>query len=760
MNCKYGYFPEHSNEFIITEPDIPRNWYNYLFSDHYITFTSQVGAGEGFLQDRLGNRLRLVDDRAVYVVEDGNFWLANALPVEEEREEYSCTHGLGYSVIHVKKNGISTDYGLFVPRIDDPFTGCELSYVTVKNESDRERTVSVVSYIATQVDLAYTRQGYTPNHTEFDESFGGVVLHKFSKWNGKTVTFRAALMSDAPVAHYDCARNAFIGTYGNMATPKALVRTGHCTNSTSTYEKACFALENEVTLAPGEEKRILFACALTESDEKLTALRKRFLNAEGFDRELAAVQEYYKDNLCGLKIETPFEDPDHLCNGWLPYATNMGSRWARVRHNGYRDMASDTECLAAFHPRLAAERIKRILTFQYSNGYAPRTIADGKIKDNKFADCTVWLTYAVHTIVMELGDLSFLDEVVAFNDKTEATVYEHIRRSVDFLYNFRGLHDLVRIWGGDWNDNLNAAGLEGKGVSVWLTMAWYRANTQLCELAELMGKTEDAELCRARGAEMRELVDRFGWDKEGYYIYAYNDEDRKIGSSEDADAPRIFLNPQLWAVLSGISKDGKELIAMENAEKLLRRELGCLVQTPPFTKYDPKIGNTTRSVPGTSENGSVYLHPVAWKLAVDGMLGRRDLMEKDLITLLPYRNPIVAGRAEPYTMFNCYFPEETGYRYGTPGQSWRTATGQWMLKAVIHYLFGLNGCMEGLRITPCLPASWDTCRITKTFRGATYRITYKCGAGEDSILVNGEALEGNVLPVKTGETYEVLVNIK
>lgn len=760
MNCKYGYFPENNNEFIITEPDIPRNWYNYLFNDHYITFTSQVGAGEGFLQDRLGARLRLVTDRAVYVVEKGNYWLANALPVEEEREEYSCTHGLGYSIIHVKKNGISTDYGLFVPRMDDAFTGCELSFVTVKNESNEERTISIVSYIETESDLAYTRQGYTPNHTEFKECFGGVFLDKFARWNGKNVTFRAGLMSDAPVTHYDCAKNAFIGTYGNIAAPKALSHTGHCTDSVSTFEKACFALENEITLSPGEEKRILYACVITENDEKLAALRERYLNADGFERELAAVKEHYTEELCDLKIETPFEDLNRLCNAWLPYATDMGSRWARVRHNGYRDMASDTECLASFNPKLAAERIKRILTFQYSNGYAPRTIADGKIKDNKFADCTVWLTYAVYTIVMELGDLSFLEEIVPFNDKTEATVYEHLRRSVDFLYNFKGLYGLVRIWGGDWNDNLNAAGLEGKGVSIWLTMAWYRANKQLCELAELLGKGEDAELCRVRGEEMRELVDRFGWDEQGYYIYAYNDDEKTIGSSRDADAPRICLNPQLWAVMSGISKDKKDLVAIENAEKLLRCDLGCRVQSPPFTKFDPKIGNASRSIPGTGENGSVYLHPMAWKLAVDGMLGRRDLMEKDLITLLPYRNPVVAGRAEPYVMCNCYFTEETGYRYGTPGQSWRTATGQWMLKAVIHYLFGLNGCMEGLRITPCLPASWETCRITKTFRGATYHITYRCGAAQASILVNGKPIEGNVVPAECGKTYEILVNIK
>ncbi len=758
MKVKYGYFPESSDKFIITDPDTPRNWYNYLYNENYITFTSQVGAGEGFLQDKKGTRLRLVNGRAVYIAEDGNYWLANALPVEEEREEYSCTHDFGYSVIHIKKNGISTDYGLFVPRENEAMLGGEVSFVTVRNESDKERTVSVISYIDTQMDAVYTRQGYSTAITKFDEANEAVLLcSKYYKWNGKNVRFYSSLMCNLPVSGFDCAQNGFIGTYGNIVTPKALVRHGGCTGSLSTCEKNCFALETKLTLAPHEEKRVLFACSIVDDVAKLADVRKTFLTDAGFENEFDKVKTYFKDTLCGLEIETPFEDLDHLINGWLPYVTNMGSAWARVRHNGYRDMVSDTECLASFNPALAKERIKRILTYQYSSGYAPRTFLDGKLKDNKFADCTVWLTYAVHTISMELGDISWLDDIVKFNDGTEASIYEHIRRSVDFLYNFKGLHGLTRIWGGDWNDNMNYAGLDGKGVSVWLTMAWYRANAQFGELAALRGDMDAVRLAEERAAEMKDLVDEYGWDKEGYYIYAYNDDDKKIGAS-DGEENRIFLNPQLWSVLSGIDKDGKALVAMETAEKRLRREMGIIVQTPPFTTPDYRVGNITRGIAGAYENGSVYLHTVAWKLAVDGILHDRELMEKDLITMLPYRNPVVAGRAEPYSMFNCYFEKETGHRYGTPGQSWRTASGQWMLKATIHYLFGLKGCMEGLEISPCLPASWKTCRLKKMFRGALVDITYVT-AEEASITVNGKKINGNIVPIESGKTYNITVTI-
>ena len=349
---------------------------------YYITFTSQVGTGEGVLQDNKGKRMRLVHGRAVYIAEGEEFYLANALPVEEERQEYSCTHGFGYSVIHMKKNDISTDYGLFVPRIEDAKLGTELSWVTLKNESAQTRTLSVISYVDTEVDAVYTPQGYTQRVTSYNKDLEAIYVQlRPSAWSGEEVIFRAGMLCSEPISHYDCAKNAFIGMYGNAVTPKALTRTGHCTDSTCSCEKACFALETEVTLTPGEQKRVLFACVVADSDEKIAALRANYLTDEGFDKALAEVKAHYEDTLCDLHIETPFEDLDYLCNGWLPYVTNMGSRWARVRHNGYRDMTSDTECLAAFNPALAAERIKRVLTYQYSNGYAPRTFSDGAIRD-------------------------------------------------------------------------------------------------------------------------------------------------------------------------------------------------------------------------------------------------------------------------------------------------------------------------------------------------------------------------------------------
>lgn len=219
----------------------------------------------------------------------------------------------------------------------------------------------------------------------------------------------------------------------------------------------------------------------------------------------------------------------------------------------------------------------------------------------------------------------------------------------------------------------------------------------------------------------------------------------------------MFLIPQIWAVFSGVSDTGREITAMDSVEKYLSDPLGTIISSPAYTKWNGGIGAVTAKHPGIHENGGVYLHTIAWKIAADAMLKRADKVEEGIKTILPFRNEVVAGRAEPYTLCNSYFGKETGYRYGTPGQSWRTASGQWFQKALVNYVFGLMPEMEGLRIDPCLPPSWKEAAVDKSFRGTDYHISYENGGTRiKEILVDGEKIEGSILPL-TGRKTDVKV---
>ena len=748
MDRKYGYFSEGGKQYNIITPDIPRNWYNYIWNDNYVTFTSQVGAGESFLQDSLGRRIGLIKDRSFFILEGDKSYGICGLPVKTERDDYLCVHERGASRVHTEKNGLVTEVGITVPRKG----ACELWSVKVRNASDTVRSISVVGACGSGFDEEYTRQGYNMAVADIDKELGAIATSRYIEFEekGKRRIYAFMALSEQPDA-YDCTHNSVIGPYGSFAHPVFADR-GGLSCSPCCGEKMAFALEKKITLSPYEEKELVFVLGIAFSKDGVKESIDRFASTQGYARELGNTLSCFDKEVEQVSIHTPDEKLNCTFE-WLKHQSNMGSRWARVRHNGYRDMTSDTDCLASVNAELALERFLRILTYQYSNGYAPRTFKDGAIQDKNFADNTVWLNFTAASIIKELGRKDILDIQVPYNDGTVGSVYEHLYRSVEFLYNFRGHHGLVRIWGGDWNDCMNTAGLKGKGVSVWLSIAWCRASDTFAEIAELYGEPEDAELARTRSEEMRAIINEHGWDGE-YYLCAYNDDGEKIGSHE-CEQGAMFLIPQLWSVLANISDDRK-IKAMDAVEKYLSSPLGTLISIPPYTKYDAKIGSVTTKPAGVHENGGVYLHTIAWKIAVDAMLGRADKVEEGINTILPYRNPIVNGRAEPYTLCNSYFGEQTGYRYGTPGQSWRTASGQWFQKALVNYVFGLYPEIEGLRISPCLPSNWKECSITKKFRGCTYNIKYvNGGTGIKEITVNGERIEGNILPLTDADVLVV-----
>lgn len=750
MEKQFGSYLENSSDFCIHTADIPRNWYNYLWNDRYVTFTSQTCAGASLLQDDMGNRLKLVNDRGFFLLEDGDAWGIGGLPVGEKRDDYRCIHRRGASDLYTEKNGILSTVSIIVPR--ELF--CELWRVRVENKSDRTREVKVLAFCNSEFDGKYSRQGYNTTANEFCPKCSCLYLAKRVKIFDKTQIAYGFLSVDGACDGYAGAYNAIVGPYGSFSHPVILEK-GGCNNTVGCGEKLAYAMEKKVILAPGETKEVVFIAGIAFSPEEMVQMKEQYATPAYFESEMRAVLEKFESETSMVSIHTPDPMLDKMFD-WLKHQSNLGSRWARVRHNGYRDMSSDTDCLASVNPELALERFKRILSYQYSNGYAPRTFIDGQIRPNNFSDNTVWMHFTASSILKELGRTEILDTEIPYNDGSVGTMYEHLYRSVDFLYHFRGLHDLIKIWGGDWNDCMDKVGMEGKGVSVWLTIAWYRANAYFAEIAEIYGRPEDAALARESGAEMQAIIEKWGWDGE-YYLDAYNDDDVKIGSHE-CEEGKIFLIPQIWAVLSGVSTDGREITAMNAVEKYLTDPLGTLVSAPAYTKYDPGIGTLTVKYPGIHENGGVYLHTIAWKIAADAMQKRADRVEADIETILPFRNKIVDGRAEPYIMCNSYFGKQTGYRYGTPGQSWRTAAGQWFQKALVNYVFGLLPEMEGLKIDPCLPPSWEHASIDKKFRGATYHISYENhGVNVKKILVDGKEIQGNILPLIKGEANVLVV---
>ncbi|MCX9457876.1 N,N'-diacetylchitobiose phosphorylase, partial [Vibrio cholerae] len=152
---KYGYFDNDNREYVITRPDVPAPWTNYLGVKDFCTVISHNAGGYSFYKspeyhrvtkfrpnatfDRPGHYVYLRDDQS------GDYWSISWQPVGKSLEEaqYECRHGLSYSKFSCDYNGIEARKTIFVP-VDD---SVELWDVTLKNTGDTARTISAFSFV-------------------------------------------------------------------------------------------------------------------------------------------------------------------------------------------------------------------------------------------------------------------------------------------------------------------------------------------------------------------------------------------------------------------------------------------------------------------------------------------------------------------------------------------------------------------------------------------------------------------------------------
>lgn len=746
MNKQHGRFSTTGHEYIISNPHTPRHWFNYLWNGRYVSIFSQLGQGESFSQDGMGNRIPLVAARMLFLRDgaSGQVWSANGLPLnggDSHLANYHCTHGLGYSTINLQQNGIESTFRIFVPNN----ALCEVWTLTLRNLGESGRFLQIFPFIDTLIDGPSKPQAYYMSSGRWDSANQAVVVTADCDFDGhrRATNF---LTCSHPIVGYDSRERAFIG-YGTWQNPDA-VANGACSSSGCEMEKPILALQTHLTLSANEEVTRHFLVGTAFSQAEIGQMRERFFAQGGVKRANGRLQQTIQSELGTTSFNTPNKQLNQFANYWLKRQISLGTQWARVRHNGYRDLMQDISAMAFFNPYLALVRFERVLAFQYSSGYAPRTWLNGQILDKDFADNPIWIPFTAYNLIMETADLSILERIVAFNDGSTASIYEHVRRAVDYLWQDRGVFGLCRIRSGDWNDCLDQVGSQGHGVSIWLSMAWLRANQQFIELARLKDDAEQIETAERRAGKMRQAIVQHGWDGN-HFLRAYNDNGDPIGSQTNTQGT-LFLNSQTWAVLCGLQR-GRA--ALEFAESRLNTNLGILSVENAFSEYDPQIGLMSRKTPGIQENGGVYLHANAFKLVADCLLQRPQAVEQDIAQMLPF------GRdGEPYVFSNCYFAINDSYRYGTAGQSWGTGTAGWFYIALLNHVFGLQPQMAGLRLNPCLPSSWTNCGVKRPFRGALYEISYQQTGGNKhsiQVTVNGQEWTDSILPYEKGKKYQV-----
>ena len=794
---QYGHFSKEGREYVVTRPDTPRPWFNYLFNDVYHCLISQTGGGFSYYRDPKYYRIQRYDHlssdrpgRYLYLKDaaQGTVWTPNWQPSRKALPKWECRHGLGYTHIQATANGIESGITYFVAK-EAPV---ELWLVSLKNVSKSKKTVQFypfVELVAGDVALEthYRNILCLYNEGGFDPALKAIVAfkHPFKTWHKPGYAFFGGSF---PVESWECRREGFVGPYGHLSAPEGL-QGKKLSNNSVRGEDMVGVLQGSAALKPGETKKFVVVLGMTENRAEIAGTLRQFRSVDAAERELEKVRTYWNEALQTIWINTPDKDFDRMVNLWGKYQLFAITHWRGTSHyhgaeggQGYRDTAQDVEGLLSIDAATARGKLERLLFYQYKSGHAVSGFSEiegtwenqGVAGVIKKADVAVWLPYSVVAYVKETGDTAFLKKEVPFHDGDSATVYEHVLRAIRYLWSARGQHGLPLIGHADWNDAYDHVGVKGKGESIWLGMAFVRACRQVQQLAQFLRDKAVEEEMKERADEMTRIVNEEGWEESppkgaggrGWYLAAFNDAGLKIGSKENKEG-KVPLNSQTWAILSGIATAERLPKILDKIDHTLDTPYGPALFLPTYTSFNPEIGRVTAFAPGTKENAAVFSHACAFKVVADCTIKRGNQAYDTFRKLLPVSKAKANHdryKVEPFVWAEYVIGPGSADRFGEGAFTWNTGTTPWMFNAATEWILGARRELEGLLIDPCIPSHWKQAKIRRPFRGALYDITIHNAEGVCSgvkrMTVDGvETSSCFIPPHRDGKTHLVEVTL-
>ncbi|GAB4193181.1 MAG: glycosyl transferase [Roseiflexaceae bacterium] len=810
---RYGHFDDQRREYVITQPDTPLPWINYLGSESYFALISNTAGGYSFYRDA---RLRRITryrynnvpfdygGRYLYLRDeaDGSYWSPTWQPTRTPLDSYTCRHGLGYTTISSTKAGIASESTYFVPLGET----LEVWRLVLTNQRDTPAELSVFSAVEfclwdAQDDATNFQRNFSTGEVEVED---GVIYHK-TEYRERRNHFAYFACSE-PLAGFDTQREAFLGAYRGWDTPAAVER-GESGGSVAHGWSPIGSHHSRISLAPGESHTLLFVLGYHENpnDQKFDppasqTLNKRgvrpliacYLNPAQAETSLAALRAFW-DRLLGIcQVETPDIHTNRMVNIWNAYqcmTTFNMSRSASFyesgigRGLGFRDSNQDLLGFVQMVPTRARERILDIASTQLESGgayhqYQPLTKRGNNDIGSNFNDDPLWLILGVASYIKETGDWEILDEPVPYDNQpgSETPLYEHLQRSLRYTLDRLGPHGLPLIGRADWNDCLNlncfsdtpgqsfqtTTNKDGKvAESVFIAGMFVLAAAELADIAERRGLADEARAYREAGAGMDATVRAHGWDGE-WFLRAYDDFGNKVGSHE-CDEGQIFIEPQGFCVLAGIGvEDGLARRALDSVNQRLATPHGIVLLQPAYSRYYLNLGEISSYPPGYKENAGIFCHNNPWVIIAETMVGNGDRAHDYYTRINPSAREAIGDthRCEPYVYAQMIAGRDAP-THGEAKNSWLTGTAAWNYVAITQWILGIRPTLDGLRVAPVIPSSWSGFMATRVYRGVTYHISVRReGPGNRAaLLVDGQALEGTLVPLPAEGRNEVAVEV-
>ena len=751
---QYGHFDNANREYVIDRIDLPVSWTNYIGTGEMVGVFNHTAGGyliyksseyhritrfrpNGVPMDGPGHYVYLRDE------DDGDYWSVSWQPVGKPKEHFSCRHGLSYVKYLSDYSGIDAEQTLFVA-MDDPV---EIWDVRLRNDTDRVRRLSVFSYLEFsfhQVDMD-NRNFQMSLYAAGSRCVDGVIEHDLYYEEDGYQFFTSDFQPDG----FDCLRDRFIGPYRTERNP-LVVETGETAGSFEKGGNHCGCLKKSLVLAPGEEARLIFLLGEGGIDAGC-AMRKKY-TAERVDGDFARLRAFWDRKLSCLQISTPNEGMNTELNIWNLYQSEINVMFSRFTSFievggrvglGYRDTAQDAMMVPHSNPDKCRSRLIELLRALTREGYGlhlfePRWF-EPEQKQQSFksptvvpvpdksqivhgikdacADDALWLVSSVVQYVKETGEFAFADEIVTYADGGEGTVYEHLKRILDFSAREVGQNGICKGLRADWNDCLNLGG--GESAMVSFLHLW--ALDRFCALAKRLNRPDDAERYAAIAAQVRRVCEATLWDGR-WFIRGITADNRRIGTQADAEG-KVHMESNTWAVISGAATREQGISAMDSVDAYLYTEYGLMLNAPCYTRPDDGIGFVTRVYPGLKENGAIFSHPNPWAWVAEAMLGRGERAMKFYNALCPVlqNDRIEVRQSEPYSY--CQFVVGRDHTaFGRARHPFMTGSSGWAYYAATQYLLGIRPDFDGLIVDPCIPADWKEFSVTRKWRGSTYYI--------------------------------------
>ena len=771
---KFGHFDDERREYVIDTPYTPLPWINYLGNDDFFSMVSNTAGGYAFYRDAKLRRITRYrynspatdNGGRYYYIADGSTVFSPAfLPSKTPLDFYRCRHGLNYTVFESEKNGIAAELLCFVPEAD----ACEINLLKIKNGTGAEKTLSVYGGVEfclwnAQDDATNFQRNYSTGEVEIQTSATYAAVYHKTEYRERRDHF-AFFSQNSAADGYDTDRDTFLGKFNGFDSPEAVRLRTSFNEKASGWSPVAF-LRKDVVLQAGEEITLVYLLGYVENkkDEKWESAgvinKKKAVDLIEKYAEPKAVYAAF-DNLKAkwnallnrFSVRTSDEKFDRIVNIWNQYQCLITYRMSRSasyyesgvgRGMGFRDSCQDLLGFVHILPEKARERIIDIASIQLPDGstwhqYQPLTKRGNADVGGGFNDDPLWLVACTYAYVAETGDFSILQESVPFNNSEtdREPLMEHLKRSVNFTVTHKGPHGLPLIGRADWNDCLNlncfstTAGESfqtcsnfesGKAESVFIAGMFVKYSEEYAKLCESVNDKKEAQRIRAEVQKMKETAETAGWDGE-WFVRAYDAFENPVGSRTCEDG-KIFIEPQGMCVMAGIGiQNGKAQAALNSVKNYLDTQYGIVLLQPAYKEYHLNLGEVSSYPCGYKENAGIFCHNNPWVSCAEATLGNGDRAFEIYRKICPaYLEEISEiHRTEPY-VFSQMIAGKDAPDFGSAKNSWLTGTAAWTFVNASQYILGIKPTLYGLSVKPCMPKEIGEFTLTRTYRGANYKI--------------------------------------